>query len=233
MSLPGAAPAAAAAGTSDHDRMVGRLAVGYFGVTSIGAGAEGSDDVGDPAYLINGDAPVIGVRYWFTRTFGLDVGVGLGIFGGSESVDAPPPEVDTSKISFTGFNLHGGVPIALASADHFTFEIIPEVNVGFAGAKQAQDDTAEGEISHTGFHFDVGARAGAEIHFGFIKMPQLALQGSVGLAFAIDSASTEDSTPPAGAPDVETSSSRTRFVTTVGNEPWDIFTGNIAALYYF
>jgi len=232
MSLPGAAPATARAGTSDHDQMVGRLAVGYFGVTTIGAGATPGDTINDPAnYLITGNAPVIGVRYWLTRMLGFDLGIGLGIFGGSETAEAGGDPVETDKDSFTGFNLHGGVPLALASADHFTFEVIPEINVGFGSAKEDGDDVAEGEASHSGFHFDVGARVGAEVHFGFIKMPQLALQGSVGLAFAVDSGSTTDSRGP--APDTELSSSRTRFVTTVGGEPWDIFTGNIAALYYF
>lgn len=233
MSLPGAAPAAATAGTSDHEQMVGRLAVGYFGVTTIGAGAALGDDVNDPAnYAITGNAPVIGVRYWLSRLVGLDIGVGLGIFGGSETTEVGgAAAVDTDKDKFTGFNLHGGVPLALASADHFTFEIIPELNVGIGNAKQDTDDVGEGEISHSGFHFDVGARAGAEVHFGFMKMPQLSLQGSIGLAFAVDSGKTTDSTP--AGPDDEVSSSRTRFMTTVGNEPWDIFTGNIAALYYF
>ena len=39
MSLPGATPATAAAGASDHDQMVGRLAVGYLGRATVGAGA--------------------------------------------------------------------------------------------------------------------------------------------------------------------------------------------------
>ena len=39
MSLPGATPAAAATGASDHDQMVGRLAVGYLGRATVGAGS--------------------------------------------------------------------------------------------------------------------------------------------------------------------------------------------------
>jgi hypothetical protein len=76
----------------------------------------------------------------------------------------------------------------------------------------------------------VGARAGAEIHFGFIDIPQLALQASIGLRFDVDSGSTTDST---GPDDVEVSSNRTHLHTTVQGAPWAIFTNNIAALYYF
>jgi hypothetical protein len=228
MSLPGAAPANARAGTSDHDQMVGRLAVGYFGVTQVGAGVGGTA-FDDAPYTIVGNAPVIGVRYWLSGLLGLDIGLGLGILGGS--VTTGDPEVEFDRDSFTGFNLHGGVPLALASADHFTFEIVPELNVGIGSASTDPNGDADGDISYSGFHFDIGARAGAEIHFGFIKIPQLALQGSVGVALAIDSGKTTDSTP-MGA-DVEAKSSTTSFGTTVQGEPWDIFTGNIAALYYF
>jgi hypothetical protein len=82
------------------------------------------------------------------------------------------------------------------------------------------------ETSYGGFHLDVGARAGAEIHFGFIDVPQLSLQGSVGVRLAMDSVSVE-------AGDAETSASRFNFNTTVGDNPWNIFTSNVAALYYF
>jgi hypothetical protein len=207
--------------------MVGRLAVGYFGVTQVGAGSGGTD-ADEPLYAVVGSAPVIGVRYWISQTLGLDIGVGLGILGSDAT--AGDPEMDFDRGSFTGFNLHGGVPLALASADHFTFEIVPEVNLGIGSASFDPNGDADGDISMSGFHFDVGARAGAEIHFGFLKMPQLALQGSVGIALAIDNATTTDST---SGMDVEVKSSQTAFGTTVQGEPWDIFTGNIAALYYF
>jgi hypothetical protein len=120
---------------------------------------------------------------------------------------------------------HGGVPLALASSGHFTFEIIPEANVGISSGSAADD-----EISHSGFHFDIGARAGAEIHFGFIDLPQLSLQGSVGLLFALENGRTEN---PDGVMPSAYDFSATRLATTVGTNPWNIFTSNVAALYYF
>ena len=233
MSLPGAAPATARVGTSDHDQMVGRLAVGYFGVATVGAGTAAGTGI-DDIYAVTGPAPIVGVRYWLTGLIGLDLGLGIGILGGTNKAEiGGAAEVESDRDSFTGFNIHGGVPLALASAGHFTFEIVPELNVGFGSAKTDPNGDGEGDISMSGFHLDIGARAGAEIHFGFINLPQLALQGSVGLMLAIDSAKTTDSQPAAPAPDNVTKASRTAFMTTVGNQPWDIFSGNIAALYYF
>lgn len=213
MALPGAAPqAAAVAGGSDHDAVVGRLAVGYLGrngVTIAGAGI-------NPTVI---PTPVIGVRYWLSDMLGIDAGLGFGLTSGSAeqggmSADGP---------SWRLFMIHGGVPIALANAGHFSFQIVPELNLGFAGASQ---EVAGMTTKASGFHLDVGARAGAEIHFGFINVPQLSLQGSVGLRMNMDSTSQT-------VMDVDSSTSGFSLGTTVGDNPWNIFTSNVAALYYF
>ena len=247
VSLPGAnnppaaaAPAAAATpGGSDHAQMVGRLAVGYFGITNTGAAANvppggGVANTGpnDSPYGINGQAPVVGVRYWLDPMIGIDAGIGMSMVSGTIN-DGDPATPDYKRGSFTGFLIHGGVPLALASADHFTFEVIPEINLGFAGGSEDTNGAAAGKIEYSGFHFDLGARVGAEIHFGFIKLPQLSLVASVGLRFDSDSGKTENSQVPAGAATIKTSTSRSEFHTTVGSNPWAIFTDNVAALYYF
>jgi hypothetical protein len=169
-------------------------------------------------------APVIGVRYWFTPTIGLDAGLGMNINSQSASVT---PGGDVPAPGRSAFILHGGVPLALASSQHFTFEVIPEMNVGFASYSLDGAGGAAG-TSGSGFHFDLGARAGAEIHFGFIGLPKLSLQGTVGLAFAVDSTTfTNDATG------VENKVSTTSFATSVQDNPWNNITSNVAALYYF
>lgn len=204
MALPGSAPqAAAVAGASDHDAVVGRLAVGYLGRSVVTTGVPGAVPV-----------PVIGIRYWLSDMLGIDAGVGFGI-ASSSAKDAMGNKTDGP--SFHAFMLHGGVPLSLASAGHFSFQVIPELNLGLAGYSQ---DPA----SASTFHLDLGARAGAEIHFGFINVPQLSLQGSIGARMNIDSASTD---PGDGG------SSAFSLATTVGDNPWNIFTSNVAALYYF
>jgi hypothetical protein len=79
----------------------------------------------------------------------------------------------------------------------------------------------------SGIHLDIGARAGGEVQFGFIGIPELSLQAGVGLAFSYDHSKQ---TQPGGA---SNSRNTTSFGTSVGNNPWNIFTSNIAALYYF
>ena len=76
---------------------------------------------------------------------------------------------------------------------------------------------------------DVGARAGTEIQFGFIGIPELSLQAGVGLALSYDRVKATNKT----TPETSTTVSQTRLGTSVGDNPWNIFTGNVAALYYF
>ena len=121
--------------------------------------------------------------------------------------------------------LHGGLPLALADSDHFTFQVVPELNFGFA-SNTIDGAGADGDQVYRGLHLDLGARAGAEIQFGFIDIPQLSLQAGVGLALAYDSTSYEDD-------DTTDEWSQTSLGTGVGDNPWNIFTANIAALYYF
>jgi hypothetical protein len=231
---PVAAPAApAVAGGSVHDQMVGRIGVGYLGTEGMLLGADtstggtpGDDEFpssgsGSVSSAVNGvSVPVIGIRYWLDSFMGIDAGLGFAIESSSAKAD-PGGSVDGP--SKTAFILHGGLPLAMYSEGHFSFQLVPEMNIGFAtgSINNGDDDTS-------GFHFDLGGRAGAEIDFGFIDIPRLSLQAGVGAKLAIDSVSTKDS-----ATDVELSQSRTRIATSLNGNPWDIFTGSIAALYYF
>jgi hypothetical protein len=213
MALPGAAPqAAAVAGSSDHDAVVGRLAVGYLGRNGVDIGGPGL-----PAGTVI-DAPVIGIRYWLSDMLGIDAGVGFGLTSGSNTA---ADGTDTDVPGWHLFMIHGGVPLSLASAGHFSFQIVPELNLGFAGSSQTMGGVDQ---SFSGFHLDIGARAGAEIHFGFINVPQLSLQGSVGLRMNMNSTGSDPG---------DAGTSRFSLGTTVGDNPWNIFTSNVAALYYF
>ena len=213
MGLPGAAPqtatAAPVAGGTDHSLVVGHLGFGYLGRPGVTVGTTGPGNA--PVA-----APVVGIRYWFDPGMGLDVGLGFGVNGGSSDGGDPP--------SLWAFVLHGGLPLAMASGRHYTFEIIPEANIGLGGGKAQMGMT---DVSNKGFLLDLGARVGAEIQFGFIGLPELALQGSIGAMFSLTSQSM---TPDGGT---KVSASQTAFNTTVYNSPWGIFTNSVSALYYF
>jgi hypothetical protein len=207
---------------SDHDRFVHRFAIGYFGVSQVPyAGNLGTGTLAT-SYV---QAPVIGVRYWMNRGVGLDLGVGLGASTFANSYSPAPSPAPQNPPSIFGFALHGGIPIAMAAAKHFTFEVVPEVSFGYA-TSTIEGATSSANISVNGIRFDLGGRVGGEIHFGFIGVPQLALQASVGLFMRYQTVNASQ-----GA----TSASSAAFTlgTSVGNDPWAIFTDNVSALYYF
>lgn len=241
---PAAAPAAPAAAepredtatdeNTDHDRFVGHLAVGYFGISQLPY-ASGNGGAGNlTTNTVN--APVVGVRYWFTRQFGLDVGAGLNLSTFSYSQTPAPNPAPQSPPTIFGFALHAGVPIALATAKHFTFEIIPEATFGYA-TSSIDEAAPQPNISVHGLRLDVGGRVGGEINFGFVGLPQLALQGTVGMFVRYQNvgASQDGYTPNNGPAVPANSASSGTFTlgTSVGSDPWAIFTDNISALYYF
>src|SRR5664280_534798 len=230
MALPNATAAEPPAGTSDHDALVGHLAVGFLGRATMPYGTTANPEVA---------APVIGVRYWIDPTVGLDLGLGLWLGGTSTDTTNTPAGAAGATTTYSGpkpsvFILHGGIPLALASSKHFVFEVIPEINFGYA--QVSQDALAGGPTpfwtKQTGVHLDLGARAGAEIHFGFMGLPQLSLLGTIGLRFDYDKLGY-DAAPPAPGGITHQSTSVWGLRTTVYDSPWNIFIGNVGALYYF
>ena len=231
---PGVTATATAVGvkedaTPDHDKVVGHLAVGWFGIAQLpigqvgpGAGGGGGFDVARD----NVNAPVIGARYWLNRGIGIDAGLGFGTAGGSHETVNGPNTTTVDKASKLGFALHAGVPFALAYGRHYTFEVVPEATVGFTSGTLKSAAPNGPDTSLSGFRLDVGARIGAEIHFGFIGVPELALQGSVGLYIRRESFKVKSDQNSA-------SDGTTTFATTVGADPWALFTNSISALYYF
>lgn len=204
-------------GPTDHSRFVGDFAIGFMGIQTI---TIASDPVGGTAQVA---APVIGLRYWLDEGMGIDAGIGFSFASASATTEAGDTTTDVDNPQPVAFILHGGVPFALADSQYFVFELIPELNVGFAG-----NTINDGDLALRGFRLDIGARAGAEVHFGFIDLPQLSLQAGIGvnLAYQSTSATNEDA-------DTSLSTSSTTFATNLGNDPWDIFTSSITALYYF
>jgi hypothetical protein len=196
-------PPPSTAGT-DHDGVVSHIGVTIFPTQAI------------PLPVIAGGvgvlpAPTLGVRYWIMPNLGIDAGLGLGWYTGS----TPLP---------FAMAFHAGLPLALASAGHFTFEVVPEANLAFAHENVPVPGMANNTAD--GFLFDIGARVGAEIQFGFIGIPQLALEGSVGLLLT----HTDSNTNVGG---MKGSANTTSLATTVGTgSPWAIFANAIQATYY-
>jgi hypothetical protein len=224
-----AAPAAAAKaeeGAADHDRFVGRFGVGYFGLRQLPLAG------GAPGGLTKGtvDTPVIGGRYWLQRNLGIDAGLGFALVSGSTEVVNANNSQSVDKPSQLGFAFHLGVPIAFAHGKHYTFELIPETDIGFtSGTIKAAPGSPAGtpDTNLSGFLFDIGARVGAEIHFGFIGVPELALEGGIGLYFRRLSYKVKQD------PNSQ-SDGTTTFGTAVPlTNPWGLFLNQVNAIYYF
>lgn len=221
MALPTATETRPATGNSEHDDVVGHLAVGYLGRNTMAYGFDENRATQQLAVY------VIGVRYWLDSFMGLDLGLGLNMGGRSSDQTVGDTKTSASGPSPTAFMLHAGVPLALVSSRHYAFEIIPEANFGYAKVTQDQEVGPNGMTKQSGTHFDLGARAGAEIHFGFIGVPQLSLVGSIGLRFDYDKVSANY------ANDTSYKSGYWSLRTTLNENPWAIFTNSISAFYYF
>jgi hypothetical protein len=214
---------------TDHERMVGHIGVSWFGVSSLPMGIgqpTGTTDA--PSYTVGQSitlsAPALGIRWWINQTVGIDVGVGVTYSGGSVSDN----NVSVPKLGAFGMLLHGGVPFSLATGKHISLQLTPETNIGFTHATVASTATMDPPPSATlsGVRFDLGARIGGEVHFGFIGIPELSLEGSIG-AFLTYQA-TGVSVGPASHSD-----SNVGFTTASFNSPWDFFSSVVRARYYF
>lgn len=224
----------------DQERWVGRVGIGFYGLHAIplpqaDANLVDPSDPNSPFQLNIHDlsravtAPAVGIRYWFSRDLGLDAAIGFWTVGGADKSTDPNGSRESDLESRTAFLLHGGLPIVLGGGRHVSVQLTPEVNLGFASGKWKPAPTGGNlppAVDESGFLLQMGARIGAEVFFGFIGMPELALDGSLGLYLQ-----TRSGTAKAG--NTEMTRSETMVTTTNLNSPWDFFTSNLAARYYF
>jgi len=211
------ATAAVAAGSA-HEAVVGRLGVGWFGTREV--------PVGPATMAGNGPipTPIVGIRYWMSSTLGLDAGLGFFTMSSATRVESGSA-VTTEGPTRTTVLFHAAVPLSLADVGNFSFLVIPEINVGIGmGGAKASMGNPSTDLS--GLLIEGGVRAGAEIFFGFIGIPHLSLEGTVG---AFLSSATGKIT--SGGASTRFSS----FVLSTSSvaQPWDIFRKDIAARYYF
>jgi hypothetical protein len=219
------------AGKNDHQKVVGSVGIGWLGVSNIplAFATPGLDAAGDPT--VNGfaetqlAAPAVGARIWFSELVGLDVGLGLHFSSGSTEAN----NISVDKAPRFGMLIHAGVPLAFTSGEHVAFLLIPELNFAFATSEVdspliAAPAPPPAELS--GLRVDVGARSGLEVHFGFMGLPELSLEGTVGIFLTNQSTS-------ASVGNAKISDSDLLITTTSFDSPWDIFRTAVAARYYF
>jgi len=176
--------------------------------------------------------PLIGIRHWAaSKGWGWQLGVGASHHSGTSS-DSTPGQDNVDDPTVWNMGLHFGLPIAVYWDDHYTFLVLPNVNGGYATWRQLDNDNTPGDQGASGNTWSLsgGVRVGAEVHFGFIGVPMLTLQGTVGADLVWQRARVET---------VEDGREVTRgrwgldLRTANFNDPWALFTNSISALYYF
>ena len=186
----------------DLDVDARRWAIGYTGASQVATGV---------ATLT---VPAIGVRYWASPMVGIDFALGFGWLGGSTETNV----MSQSKDNVFGFLVQGGVPLALSTHRHVSFQLIPFVT--FAHGQTSTGGTGA-PTDYSGNRLEIGARAGLEVFFGFIGIPELSLSATVGVQFERHSTSSTSG-------GLTLSDTTMRITTTVQNNPWDVFAGNVA-----
>jgi hypothetical protein len=213
-----AAPATAS-GSSAHEAVIGHLGVGWLGTADVPVGPA------NQAATLPIPTPIVGVRYWLNSSLGIDAG--LGFFTTSNAVrnESGGTATTTEGPTRTTFVIHGGVPIALGDIGNFSFNVVPLINVGI-GTGGIKGVMGGANTDFSGLLLEGGVRAGAEVFFGFIGIPQLSLEGSVGVFLS-------SSTGKASSNGASTKFSSFVVSTSSVAQPWDIFRKDIAARYYF
>ncbi len=213
---------------TDHDEVRLRVGVGYLGRfdAPLGRAREA-----EPVHML-------GIRFWFRRSVGLDVGLGAGArFGNDDSATGPSAVALAARVS---------LPVALVVTKHLTLFVAPTVAFGWAGATvpgrtEISPITAlprtPPDARHQGTRLAVGARIGGELQLGFISAARLSLTGTVGLdadwrrgsTRAAAEPTTRDPEPQA----VTSTSSQISIRTAFADDPWAAVLGNVALLAYF
>lgn len=213
----------AATEDTDHEGVVGRFGVGLLGGTTVSfpTSGFGTQDV---------NLPILGARYWMNERLGLQAGLGLAHSSGDNGRSDARSGFDTQTL--WGMALHVGAPIVFFYDEHYKFLVQPEANFLF-GTGRLHDNlntTADEAVQMNAWGLDLGARVGAEVHFGFIGIPKLSLQGSIGAHYTLRQGITSNIE---GGRQVDHVITRHTLGTAHFSDPWDLFTSSIAALYYF
>ncbi len=169
--------------------------------------------------------PTIELRGWLGAQRRVGIDLGFSYFQSTAHVG------DTRVVELDAFYSRLGVPIALAILRHSTLELIPQVSYVGAGGRTEV-------ASQALFQWDLALRLAAEIHFGFIGLPELSVQSGVGMSYT-HQVLHQRTRGYIGSPlPYPLSYGNFRMAGSDigpfgGDGPWDMFLGNLAVLYYF
>lgn len=210
------------------ERVKGALGFGFFGTVK-----SAFESPVTSAQSIS--VPLLGARYWTPLAFGLVKRVGVELAGGvmlaSSDVEAPGPAgpVVTKGLTARGLSLHVGVPFVFGGGEHMLVSLAPELRVTAFDLinPEATTPPLSMQVRNSGVTTtDLGLRAGAELFFSFIGLPNLSVEASVRLG-----ARWRDQRLYLN--DFLFAQHTFELNTSLVNDPWDLFTGSVSAKYYF
>jgi hypothetical protein len=227
-------------GPTDHSIVVNRMGLRYFGPTSLAALGDNGMAGG------SGTLHTVGARYWLSPGLAIEGGLGFGFRSGGRTTTTTAGAGTTNTSAdipnFFGIGAHIALPIMMAEAKHLVVHFDPflSLHYGRSAITTTPSSDEQNDTTLNALRLTLGANATAEVQFGFLGIPQLGLQASLGVALAYQSGSmnTVRTTTRAGQqPRTETTVSESLFTvgTTVGPQYGlaDIITGSISAVYYF
>lgn len=223
-----APPAQPAAPLTAAERMRGALGFGFFGTVTSEFVLPGFN----PAPV---SVPLLGARYWTPLAFGpvkrlgVELAGGVMLTGGESDAPGPSGPNVTKDSTNRALSLHVGVPFVLGGGEHMLVSLAPEFRVTAFDLVPAEPatpplstQTRMSGVTTT----DLGLRAGAELFFSFIGLPNLSVEASVRLGMRwrdqrlyLNGFLFSDRT--------------FALNTSLVNDPWDLFTGAVSAKYYF
>lgn len=223
---------------TDHDVVIGAWGLGYQGSSEVplplaipvGRGDQAGMNPNDKLNLRQVLVPTLGLRKWFSKRRGFDAGLGIALSTGANSATYGSAKSTVDKETIFALSARAGLPFVAVDTRHMAFIVVPEANVAFATSNVAAefDENAPPDVRLRGFSANLGLRAGAEVHFGFMGLPRLSLQAGVGLYVTAQWASATVSNQSLSTYDVSVGFGSS-------GDPWNIFTGlaNLSARYYF
>lgn len=217
LAAPARAESNEASKKTDHENVVNRIGVGYLGSFSIPSVAT---------------TPIVGARYWLTE--GLGVQAGLGVSAGRSNFVSEQPDSDSNNTDFFATTVHAAAPFVLFYDEHYKFLFIPELNIGFGlNESEGQREVFNDDFENSVFAIGLAAKVGAEIHFGFIGLPMLSIQGTVGVNTTFSTRKETRFTDASGQSEFSRRTRSFSFGTTQFSDVLDFFSSNVAAIYYF
>jgi hypothetical protein len=221
------------------ERLRNSVGIGFFGASLIDEPFVGISPQFGTAFVQQAlSVPLIGARWWTPLSAGPLKRVGVELAGGVASVSGSRAmlngnlQLGNDTDVHLGWGLHLGVPLAIASTEHTVVFLSPEYRftsntVTPAGSVPLNPGQHPGLVAGA-IANDLSLRAGLEVFFGFLGLPNLSIEGSVRLGVRW----LETTSLPNGQLGPAVVDDSTKVNSSLSNNVFDLFTGSVAAKFY-